>query len=40
MSEDTIIKILITIITLMVFIWLWHIISRMIMCMLLNGSQR
>lgn len=30
MSKDTIIKILITIIALMVFIWLWHIISRMI----------
>ena len=26
MSKDTIIKILITIIALMVFIWLWHII--------------
>lgn len=30
MSKDAIIKILITIIALMVFIWLWHIISRMI----------
>ena len=29
MSKDTIIKILTTIIALMVFIWLWHIISRM-----------
>ena len=30
MNKDAIIKILITIIALMVFIWLWHIISRMI----------
>lgn len=30
MSKDAIMKILITIIVLMVFIWLWHIISRMI----------
>lgn len=30
MSKDAIIKILITIIVLMVFIWFWHIISRMI----------
>ena len=30
MSKDAIIKILITIIALMVFIWLWHIISCMI----------